>query len=222
MGNIDKVFSLFIFGFLAVLSLMIVETAGAQTKPSIPEFSITVETQQTVTVTIKNSYNYYTFYNIRAKDHFSDNWTEFFDAHTYTETNPRGYISPSNTENTTINLQINYAPGSQVDFQTEAIQWGPIQVWVPESPYPWDSTPAHYEQRISYYGTSGWGNTQTITIPETSTSPTHAIPEFSWLIIPPVFLSIISFVVLIRKQKVCKKSLTQKCDSYISERLLFQ
>lgn len=57
---------------------------------------------------------------------------------------------------------------------------------------------------------SGWSNTQTITIPETYASaspspnptPTPTVPEFVWLIILPLFLSILSFVVLIRKRKV--------------------
>jgi hypothetical protein len=205
MDKISKHFSLFLVAFFAVLSLMLVETARTQTMPSIPEFSIKLEGQQSVTVTIKNSYehNYYTFYNIRAKDNLGDNWTEFFDAHTYTAANPRGFISPSNSENTTVDLQINYVPGSQVDFETEAIQWRPTQVWVPESPYPWDSTPAHYEQRISYYGTSGWGNTQTITIPETATpiSPSPTVPEVPYcaLVLASVFGIVTATLIIFKK-----------------------
>jgi hypothetical protein len=182
---------------------MIFETARAQNTPPIPEFSINFEDRQTVTVTIKNNgYTGYFFFNIRAKDHFGDNWKEFFNANTYTSANPRGFISPSSTEITTVNLSVNYAPGSQVDFQTEVIQYRESSVWFPD-PF-WAQTPegGHYEQRITHTVTSGWGNTQTITIPEPSTSsPTPPVPEFSWLMILPLFFSMLSLVFLIKRRK---------------------
>ncbi len=212
MGKIGNGFSLLLVVVLATSSVIIFETARAQTTPPLPEFSITVETQQTVVVTINNSYehNTYTFYNIRAKDHLSNNWTEFFDAHTYTATNPRGYISSSNSENTTVNLQINYEPGSQVDFQMEAIQYRESPVWIPD--HSWAQTPegGHYEQRYSFNTTtSGWGNTQTITIPSTnsnSISPSQTIPEFPITVILPLFVVIpLITAMILRKSKHLKE-----------------
>jgi hypothetical protein len=203
MGSICEGFSILLIVVLATSSIMIFETARAQNTPPIPEFSINFEDRQTVTVTIKNNgYTGYFFFNIRAKDHFGDNWKEFFNANTYTSANPRGFISPSSTEITTVNLSVNYAPGSQVDFQTEVIQYRESSVWFPD-PF-WAQTPegGHYEQRITHTVTSGWGNTQTITIPEPSTSsPTPPVPEFSWLMILPLFFSMLSLVFLIKRRK---------------------
>jgi hypothetical protein len=50
--------------------------------------------------------------------------------------------------------------------------------------------------------TSNWSSIQTITIPASSSSPTPSVPEFCWLMMLPLFLSIIFIVVLFRKRKV--------------------
>jgi hypothetical protein len=153
---------------------------------------------QTVTVTIGNQYfastiggdNYYLYYNIRAKGHFGEDWTEFYpidlyhenDPHTYELNLPYTFLSPSSSEYTEVTLPVNYPSDSQVDFQMEAILWRGFQYLVPDTtvvPVPTNS--GHYEQRYAFYERSGWGNTQTISIPEQplvsespSTSPTHS------------------------------------------------
>ena len=54
---------------------------------------------------------------------------------------------------------------------------------------------------------SNWSNTQTITIAATSTSttptssPTPTVPEFSWLLIVPLLLSIFSVAVVLRHRE---------------------
>jgi hypothetical protein len=57
---------------------------------------------------------------------------------------------------------------------------------------------------------SDWSPTQTITLSENNTSsiiPTVApsVPEFSWLIILSLFLSILSIAVLVRSRKISRR-----------------
>jgi hypothetical protein len=74
--------------------------------------------------------------------------------------------------------------------------------------------------------TSDWSNTQTMSIPDSAVStaapsptssnpttaptstPTPSVPEFSWLMIPLLFLSMLSIVVLIRKRKFLSQKQT--------------
>jgi hypothetical protein len=131
------------------------------------------------------SVNFY--YNIRVKGHFSEHWTEMFLA-------SDGYPSQdyesdyrvlsyqgeySSTEGMKFNagsIMTSFPPGAQVDFQVEAMigyvsreyagNYGPFS-------YPWVFTGE----------TSGWSNTQTITITDSTptttpnTSPFPSTPQ---------------------------------------------
>jgi hypothetical protein len=58
--------------------------------------------------------------------------------------------------------------GAQLDFQVEALVGHDSQRWVIDHPlYPWLG--GHFTSAIAYDGTSGWSNTQSITIGESQT-----------------------------------------------------
>jgi len=103
------------------------------------------------------------YYNVRVKGHFGENWTELYSISNNTPQNSLPMQSAS--ENTVISTPQDYPAGGQVDFQVEAV-----------------IATAHplYGTNFGYwsYETSGWTNTQTITIGEsqTPTSPPAATP----------------------------------------------
>lgn len=103
MGRTSKVFTLLIVVILAVSSLIMVESASAQStpKPSVPEFTVQyIKTSysvidpytgvsqkvdnSTIEVKIKNhpftytnnGTSYHLYYGVRTKPHFEGNWTE--------------------------------------------------------------------------------------------------------------------------------------------------
>jgi hypothetical protein len=128
---------------------------------------------KSIEVTIKNQFtNGYLFYNIRVRGHFEENWAELY---TYTENSysPGSMIRQSSSDNTVISLSLNWPPGAQVDFEVEAILGSDIQVFISDHPGlpPPYSEIGHYEQRTVFNITSGWSNTQTLTIPNVSPSP---------------------------------------------------
>lgn len=107
------------------------------------------------------------FYNIRIKGHFSENWIELY--------NPSdGYLTQSDSQYTIISYvwggdadtimgtkMIKLPAGGQVDFQVEAMIGYVSRSGNPPW-YPWVFTGE----------TSGWSNTQTITIGESQTPTT--------------------------------------------------
>jgi hypothetical protein len=212
---------------LAISSLMMFGSASAQAmpKPSVPEFtakyvdrsytipaSTTIDPytgqnltnpsyyveNRTLEIAIKNQpftpYNDNStgaqwkitlMYQIRTKGHFAQNWTNLY----FVED---GFLPASNSNYTTVsyslgeghvwgNLQVN----AQVDFQVEAM--------------------IGYVHRtvgfMSWFFTgesSGWSNTQTITIPETantSPNPSPTIPELP--LVSVIFLFAITSVSLV-------------------------
>ncbi len=105
MGCISKGFSLLLVVILTASSLIIVESANAQSipKPSVPEFTVKFvnasysvtttnpytganETKQiinnSILIKINNQFfdnsNNQIYYNIRTKPHFAENWTEIY------------------------------------------------------------------------------------------------------------------------------------------------
>jgi hypothetical protein len=186
---------------LAVSSLIAVKPAPAEAsipKPSVPEFTLkladhsydvppstitatdpytgkqTVTTKpgyhvenKTIEITIKNqpfvsSSNLTNlYYDVRVKGHFGENWTELY---SYSEVTVGNLPLQSASENTVISTPQDYPAGGQVDFQVEAII-GTV--------HPLYNTNFAYWE----YETSGWSNTQTITIPtSTPSSPDSPSP----------------------------------------------
>jgi hypothetical protein len=80
---------------------------------------------------------------------------------------------------------------SQLDFQVEALVGHDSQAWVIEHPlYP--EIGGYFEQAVAYDETSGWSNTQTVTIGVTQ-APTPS-PEITAYLEPILILSIIAIV----------------------------
>ncbi len=179
---------------LTASSIMMVKPAWAQNKPSVPEFTLQFEAHpyyvpptfginqytgknitiqegfhvenKTVIVTIKNqpfASNYHLFYNIRYKGHFGSSWTELYSYSRYSSGN---LLYASDSQYTAVSIPPAYPAGAQVDFQVEAMLWHYTQVYSPSI-----SGSGNYEERFTIYETSSWSNTQTITIPENTPSP---------------------------------------------------
>jgi hypothetical protein len=200
MGNINKGFSLLFVVVLGVSSLMMVESAFAQsiTKPAVPEFTLkfvehpyNTQTGQlienkSIEFTIRNQpFSPYTaadshheinlFYNVSYKEQNKIQWSYYYD-----------FIpaSLSNYTIVTIGLGTMMDRGNignisgQTDFRLQAlIGYYNSHEYFPDT------------YLYSFIGeTSSWSNTQTINIPEPSTSPnptpTPTVPEFSSWIIP--------------------------------------
>jgi hypothetical protein len=152
-------------------------------KPSVPEFTLQL-VDNFVQVTIQNQPiipnghdTANIFYNIRIKDHDATNWIND------TVPNPsqgiRGYIGETGTSGPTIILKsinalhvlLGSSDSLQVDYQIEAIN-GYLNSSVMYGPLPIGVDPN--SQPVIIVNTSGWSNTQTITIPLTTPSPTSS------------------------------------------------
>jgi hypothetical protein len=250
MGRISKGFSLLLVVILAVSSLLMVESATAQSipKPSVPEFSVQfvdnsydVPTTQTIDPytgqeitnqgyhvekksievkiknqpfeTFKNEYDQTInlYYNIRIKGYFEENWTELYrpvygfpQQSKDSDYTVFSYAWEEHGESSIGTWEITLRAGAKADFQVEAM----IGYVADAGPFS-DRSPREYFEGE----TSGWSSTQTITIGETSAStspssipsstqntmptPTPTVPEFSSLVILPLFVSLL-FIAMIR------------------------
>lgn len=183
--------------------------------------------------------NYQLYYNIRSKPYFEGNWTEVYPVVTGASSYEGGYnysyaqyinhysVQQSKSSFTTISFSvkptdlyqatgydvINYYGipyGSQLDFQVEAQVGHPSQIWVSDHPLlPIES--GGFEPAVAYDTSSGWSNTQTITIGESSSTTTPTLPPdtvsddstlilFS-IIIATLVISIISLLLYVRHLK---------------------
>jgi hypothetical protein len=189
---------------LAVSSLIMIKPASAQSipKPSVPEFALEYvenpyDTQagyhienKSVEVTIKNQpfvtylaadshrqINLY--YNISYKEHNEEQWSYCYD-----------YFSASSSNYTIVTIGL----GTMADRGTIGNLSG-------EADFRVQALVGYYSSReflpdtyiYSFFGeTSGWSNTQTLTIPDTSVSAspttTPSVPEFQSLAIPLILI----------------------------------
>jgi hypothetical protein len=178
----------------------------------------------TIQIMIKNQQlaygsDYHLYYEFRMKPHFNENWTEYYSPVSlfsgsnltlaqYLSTIYYSYSFPeSNSAYTILSLSASgYQPNYQIDFEVTA-ELGINSTFY--SVHTVGEVPigaGQYEPAIAYLSTSGWSNTQTVTIPASSTSPnptqSSTIPEFSWLAILPLLLSLFSVAVVFRNRKV--------------------
>ncbi|HCW07555.1 MAG TPA: hypothetical protein DGG95_09360 [Cytophagales bacterium] len=131
---------------------------------------------QPFTSYIDNGQNISFYYNIRAKGYFSDQWIEFYSP-------DNGYPTESRVDFTTItivlgeNSRFGYTPpNSKIDFQVQALIGSVHRIsnitagnQSPLEMFPW----------IFDGQTSSWSNTQTVTIPKSSTVSTSPAPTES-------------------------------------------
>lgn len=141
---------------------------------------------RTIEVKIKNQpfvpyydastgFNVSLYYNVRIKGHFSENWIELYNpsvgypaqdsASEYTVLTYQGEYSSTTGmkfESSSITIMTTFPPGAQVDFQVQALigyVHRAVLSNVTNPTGPWDVAPWIFAGE-----TSGWSNTQTITI----------------------------------------------------------
>jgi hypothetical protein len=198
----SKHVALLLIAMLAASSLIMLESAFAQStlKPSVPEFTLsyvvrpydigppyTIDpytgenitlvpeihtTRSWVDITVKNQpFSSYVdadgntislFYNVSLKGHFGDTWGHYPDS-TYQD-----LFNASASDKTVIEISLGNWPGlgsnSQLDFRLEAL--------IGHYNYNRAPTGTEYVTGFSTYESSGWSNTQTITVYPSSSSPT--------------------------------------------------
>ena len=141
------------------------------------------------------------FYNIRVKGHFEQNWTEVYQPvygfprqSSDSEYTVLSYNWVEQGETQIGSRMITLRNGAQADFQVEAM----IGYVADSGPFS-DRSPREYFEGE----TSGWSNTQSITIGEASasTSPSPTVPELYWLVILPLLLSLFSVALVLRYRK---------------------
>jgi hypothetical protein len=180
-----------LFSTLAVALLGTVKAESSIPKPFVPEFTLQLA-DDFVQVTIQNQPiipngqdTADIFYNIRIKDHDATNWVN--DTVPDPSQGIRGYIGETDVSGSTtllkstdaIHALIGRYDSFQVDYQIEAINGylNTTPAYVPPIGFDPNSTP------VVIVNTSGWSNTQTITIPEDQTptsspaTPTPTAPN---------------------------------------------
>ena len=93
--------------------------------------------------------------------------------------------------------------GAQLDFQIQALVGHNSTYWYIQHPF-FPTIGGYSASAVAYDSASGWSGTQTITIGETtstSPTPTTAVPEFSWLVILPLFAATLFIAVKLRHRK---------------------
>ncbi len=241
--------------------------------PSVPQFTVKFvnasysvtttnvytgqnETQQvsnnSIEITIKNQQfdysnnglTYQIYFNVRAKPHFADNWTELYPLENVTSSNAFSYaqyiddsLPQSNSSYTISSFPVvptgiygasgydiqryysgnagNETPiillptfltaipfGGQIDFQVQALVGHAFQYWVIQHPF-YPTIGGYSAPAIAYDSASAWSDIQTVTIGQTSLTPssTAAVPELSWLVIVPLLPSIFSVAMIFRRRK---------------------
>ncbi len=197
--------------FLILVSTLMVESTFAQSisKPSIPEFSLqTVENNVQLSIQnqpiIPNGEDTANiFYNIRIKSYNSQNWTNITIPNA--TQGIRGYIGQTGTNYTIIQkdyLSIKSLLGlsddsQQVNFQVEAINGylNSTPPYVPPIGFDPNSEP------VIVVNTSGWSETQTLTIPKTNTSLFNlAFWQIILIVFAVIFVVVIVFALIYFKK----------------------
>jgi len=138
------------------------------------------------------------FYNIHVKGHYSTSWNYY---QRYNGSSDGNLIQDYSSTYTTVPINQYMPKEGALDIQIEAMVGYEVGVIssVPGAPG---------TARVIRGENSGWSNTQTITIGETSSTsptpsptPTPSVPELSWLAIVPLLLSLISVAVVMRHRK---------------------
>jgi hypothetical protein len=146
------------------------------------------------------------YYNIRIKGHFEQNWTELYrpvygfpQQTTDSEYTVFSYPWAEQGETQLGTWMITLRDGSQADFQVEAMKG-----YIADSgPFSGSSPREYFEGE-----TSGWSNTQSITISEISTSisPSPTVPEFPITVILPLLVIIPLITIFLFKKRICLKA----------------
>jgi hypothetical protein len=217
MERIGKGFCLLLIVALAISMFIIVKPANAQSipKPSTPEFTIQTQTQAnttTITLIIKNQpfdaasqYPNGFFYNV-AISVDGKNWSELY----HVEDASEWYPQQSNSSTTVLT----YVAGETVYYPRDTSQGVGVIPKSGEVAFQVQAMIGHRDRGAFQNGfipyvlvgeTSDWSNTQTITLPASSKSPsptaTSSVPELSWLVIVPLLLIVFVIIMIVRLRK---------------------
>jgi hypothetical protein len=227
MDSLSKGLSLLLVVVLVASSLLIIQfsTAQSTTDLYIPQFTVRIVahpydvppsqsidpytgkvTNQngyhvenaTIEMKIKNqpSNNPHLYYGIGGKGHFEQTWVRNTD-----ENSPK----PTNSDYTILLFPIIYAPNSKVDYQVETF----IGLYVFHPPT--DGNPIGSGWYFTIEQESGWSDTQTLNIPDTSASAspnptsTPAVPEFPFVVIPLIF-GVFAIAVILKHRKTISQN----------------
>jgi hypothetical protein len=218
MDKVSNVFSLLLVVILAVSSLMMIESANAQTipKPSIPEFTLKLvdnsfktssatQIQNGRIETVIKNQPFTPYLDAKGNEVYLDYNLECRGLSETGETILRNISKyQSTSEFTTLTVYYGEASNSIGPFLGLGyLQWGSeIEIRV--------NTQIGYrtqvEEHPDVYGgnISDWSNTQTITIPSNEQSPTPTVPEFLLLAIIPLMVSMLSVAAVFRHRKTTK------------------
>ena len=212
MSCLGRVVSILLVTLLALSSMVMVESAFAQTipKPDVPEFTAKL-TASSLEVTINNkqttdSQNIndesHLYYGFRFKDPNSmlGNWE--YDPIYFVGASSYGtYYEASASNYTVISFPVDDYPFDGINHHTGISKNGPVEIQVMaligiEIPTT--------EQNGTVYQfdgeTSDWSPTQTVTISNESVSP--SVPEFPFLLAIPILLSVLAVALTFRIRKL--------------------
>ena len=208
---------------LALSSFLMIKPANAQTKPSVPQFSLrylnqTVEIRiinQHFTPNSVNGHSVGLYYDIRWKEHNEVEWHWFYPhSFLFEATNSVDYnVTDSsvtvvsyglNSKDSDVQLNGDFA-GKQLDFEVQAL----IGYYTMITTQPNEKYHYPFDGEIS-----GYSNTQTIAIPQYSSntttpmpSPSPTVPEFPYLLVIPLLLSVLAVAAILRKMQSKKDAL---------------
>jgi hypothetical protein len=220
MGSSSKSFALILILLIVVPSLMLIKTANAQTIPksSVPEFTVTLISSspeshfvnKTIELSIKNQPSV-SFYNVRmrVKD---GNWSLLYPNNNSVPTQSNGEYTILSYSSGFLGVEYQYnlgytsqnlSAGDKVDFQVQAMIGSIHRVFNPNATNQLEMYPYVFTGQMS-----DWSNTQTITMAESNTSPTPAVPEFPFIAIPLLlFLLSVVAVLSLKKKRITKNVL---------------
>jgi hypothetical protein len=201
---------------LAVISLLIVTPTTAQTKPtpSAPEFTAALissppESQsvnKTIELSIKNKSSV-SFYNVRMKIN-DGNWGLLYPNNNSVPNQSDGEYTILSYPSEYLGVEYQYhlgykvenqTAGDKIDFQVQAMVGIIHRVLNP------NFTHGQYDMYPYVFTgvTSDWSNTQTITIPTSSSlpSPSPSVPEFSLMAIISLITGIFSIALILSNRR---------------------
>lgn len=177
-----------------VVSTTIDPYTGEENVTIQPDYTEWVE-NKSIEVTIRNqafvstSQDKYLFYNVRLKGHYGEFWnTRYREVNFYVSDTEVGGKSvgnlPMQSDSQYTRLYVeanNYEPGSQIDFQVQAVTGYDSKALVGDSDHPLlpRSISGTWRPIIAVNQRSSWSDTQTITIPEDSPSVTPSATPIS-------------------------------------------
>lgn len=137
---------------------------------------------RSVVITIGNQHvpsSYLLFYNVRVRGHFGGQWTELY-SYSADSYSSGDLPTQSNSDYTALSTSPDFPADSKVDYQVEAMLWHNIEVWISDHPGISGGgleKAGHYETRLALYSTSGWSETQTLTIEASQTPSPEPTPS---------------------------------------------